>query len=172
MEAALIALYIALVTFSWLVQSGLFGIAWRKFKGLPATAEIHVTTYAALTASFLIAVPIVIWAWDWRLIALWPAAFVAMSIGYFRKSMGLEKPGDFERMILWGFVVCLIVLVGTLQVKGLFLSPLGALAGPIYALNKKYPTALGIDWTQRSEAMYGAVLGCAIVLSFATGASP
>lgn len=165
MKDAIVLFYIPWLSFCWLIQSGMFGIAWRKLKGLPPESEIHVTAYAGATASFLAAAPVVAWTRDWTLIALWPSIFGAMSIGYLKEAMGLEKPGDYLWMIIWGAVVCLVAVAGTLKPTAVIVFGLGALAGPIYALNKKYPEAFGIDWTQRSEAMYGATLGVAVLLA-------
>lgn len=83
----------------------------------------------------------------------------------------LRGARDVALMSGWGLVVFSIALspLAYFSASPLDLWPalLGAVAGPVYAINKEYGRALGLDWTERSEICIGAALGAALSLAMA-----
>ena len=153
--AALLALYVAWCGFCWLLRGGKFGELCRKwFQVEPGT------TWTRIGSSFLIALPVFHW-----FPLLWLSTYAAMTIGYFGESMGLERKRDWPLMALWGLVVALVTLSGTLLAQSLLFAPIGLLAPLAYGLNKPLGRRWGLDWTERGEIGIGLILGTGIVLS-------
>lgn len=96
---------------------------------------------------------------------LWASIYLAMTVGYFGEGMGLERVRDYALMALWGFVVCAIMLVGTLSIDALLYAPTGFLAALAYGLNKPLGHRFGLDWTERAELCTGAIFGLALYLA-------
>ena len=102
---------------------------------------------------------------DWHLVFMWPSIYAAMTVGYFGDGMGLERVRDYALMALLGFVVCAIMLVGTLSIDALLYAPTGFLAALAYGLNKPLGHRWGLDWTERAELCTGAIFGLALYLA-------
>ena len=148
-----LAAYSAWCAFCWRLRGGMISqITLQRFGYALSTGETRVA------CSILMSLPLAIFN-PW-LLSVAPAAFVAMTLGYFDKSMGLEEPGrDHAFLALWGVVVASIMLV---PVAVLHRSPLmlalsapGLLVAAAYDLNKRF----GGRWTERAEWMAGAIFG-------------
>lgn len=154
-------LYALWCGFCWILRGGKFGAIVR------ATLKVEPgTTITRIASSFLMAAPLAVLVDPW-LALLWPSIYVAMTIGYFDESMGLEQPGrDHAFLALWGATVLAIALAPVVWLNGpwaLAWAALGALAMPVYAANKALGRVRwGIDWTERAEFGTGVVFGAAI----------
>jgi len=186
----LTVLLIAWAGYCWLLRGGAFGALCRRWLVLePGTTITRIVSMGALVAPFAFLAPVEI------VLALWLSSYVASTIGYFGEAMGIERGArDVVLMSAWGLVVFSIalspaivsaevaidlaavladpavlldrpILIG-LDVAWRFVV-LGAVAGPVYAINKEYGRALGLDWTERSEICIGAALGGALSLAMA-----
>jgi len=148
-----LAAYSAWCAFCWRLRGGMISqITLQRFGYALSTGETRVA------CSILMSLPLAIFN-PW-LLSLTPAAFVAMTLGYFDKSMGLEEPGrDHAFLALWGVVVAAIMLVPVAVLHRsplmLVLSAPGLLVAAAYDLNKRF----GGRWTERSEWATGAILG-------------
>jgi hypothetical protein len=145
--------------FCWRLRGGMISqITLQRFGYALSTGETR------MACAFLMALPFAIF--NPRLLSVAPAAFAAMTLGYFDKSMGLEEPGrDHAFLALWGVAVAAIMLVpiAALHHDPLRLAPaaLGALVSAAYAASK----AIGGRWTDRAEWFAGAIFGTAISLA-------
>ncbi|MFN9113681.1 MAG: hypothetical protein ACK5XN_26730 [Bacteroidota bacterium] len=167
-----VAAYILWCGFCWVLRGGLFGkiarFVWRE----PGT------TVTRIVCAGLMAAPLgfVIGPWD---LALWASIYVAMTIGYFDESMGLEQPGrDHAFLALWGIGVAAIATAPLWGRISFFNDPLsvvafgdlyalsfalfGGLAVAAYAVNKPFGRRFGTDWTERAEFLTGCAMGAAI----------
>ena len=147
------ALYAAWCAFCWRLRGGMISqITLQRFGYALSTGETRVA------CALLMALPLAICN-PWML-SVAPAAFAAMTLGYFDKSMGLEEPGrDHAFLALWGVAVAAIMLV---PIAILHRSPLmlafsapGLLVAAAYDINKRF----GGRWTERAEWMTGAIFG-------------
>lgn len=154
-----LAAYSAWCAFCWRLRGGMISqITLQRFGYALSTGETR------MACAFLMALPLAIFN-PW-LLAVAPAAFAAMTLGYFDKSMGLEEPGrDHAFLALWGVAVAAIMLVPIAAIhhdpQRIALAILGALVMVAYAANK----AFGGRWTDRSEWFAGAIFGTAISLA-------
>jgi hypothetical protein len=164
---------------AWVLRGGWFGAIVREYLRVEPG-----TTITRLACALMIAVPLGIahgagWVW---IGATWLSIYVSMVFGYFGSSMGIERGlRDIALMSLWGTTVAAIALSGSalcglvwfyladcLDAYWHYILPsykfalVGALAGPIYAINKPFGKRWGWDWTERSEAMTGAAIGAAL----------
>lgn len=149
-------IYAAWCGFCWRLRGGAFGAIARKFGWEPGT------TWTRIVCAGLIALPVA-----GHFPYLWPFVYVAMTLGYFGGSMGLERPRDYALMALWGLTIALVSLSGTLLARSLPFSLVGLLAPLAYGLNKPLGRRWGLDWTERGEIGIGLLLGTAISLSIA-----
>ena len=152
------ALYLAWCGAAWVLRGGAFGALCRRFLGFEPG-----TTLTRIACAGLMAAPMA--ALDWRYLALWPSIYAAMTIGYFRESMGLEKPGDWAWLALWGATVAAIAiapLAFLVSPWALTWAAFGALAWAAYAINKPFGRRYRTDWTERAEALTGVAMGAAI----------
>ncbi len=103
MTYALATLYVIWCGYVWTLRGGGFGAIVRKlFLVEPGT------TITRIACAFLMAAPLAA-MFDPALIVLWGSLYVAMVLGYFGASMGLERPGrDHLLLGAWGWVVALI----------------------------------------------------------------
>ena len=162
MTYALATLYVFWCGYVWMLRGGGFGAIIRKhFLFEPGT------TLTRIACAFLMVAPLAV-AFDPALVVLWLSLYIAMTIGYFDESMGLEQPGrDHLFLALWGWAVALIALSPLAYFAGL--SPLaysiiGALAVAAYAVNKPFGRRFGTDWTERAEFLTGVLMGTALYL--------
>lgn len=146
-------LYAAWCAFCWRLRGGMISqITLQRFGYALSTGETR------MACAFLMALPLAIFN-PW-LLSVAPAAFAAMTLGYFDKSMGLEEPGrDHAFLALWGVAVVAIMLV---PIAILHRSPLmlalsapGLLVAAAYDINKRF----GGRWTERAEWIAGAIFG-------------
>jgi hypothetical protein len=155
----MIALYALWCGYVWTLRGGGFGAIVRNLFGVEPG-----TTITRIACAFLMATPLAVW-FDPALIVLWLSIYVAMTLGYFGESMGLEQPGrDHLFLALWGLVVAGIAIAPLayfVSVWALAYAPIGALAVAAYAINKPF----GGHWTQRAEAATGVLLGCVLYLA-------
>jgi hypothetical protein len=156
----MIAVYAIWCGFVWWLRGGKFGVVWRSlFKREPGT------TLTRVACAFLMAAPLAV-LFDPALIVLWLSIYVAMTIGYFDESMGLEQPGrDHLFLALWGLVVAGVAIAPLayfVSVWSLAYAGIGALAVAAYAANKPFGRRFGTDWTERAEACFGSLLGFAL----------
>lgn len=160
----MVALYAIWYGLGWLLRGGKFGAIFRAlFRREPGT------TVTRLSCAALMAAPLGFVDPAYALLGI--TIYLAMTIGYFRESMGVETPAEVACMSLWGWTVLAIALSPLAYFVGLSsiaYSVFGLLAGPIYLANKKIGRALGLDWTERSEILFGVAAGTAITLG--TGA--
>ena len=150
----------------WWLRGGKFGALVRA-AGLPEPG----TTVTRLACAGLATVPLAA-VLGWPTIAVWASAYGAMTIGYLGASMGQERqPRDVLLMCCWGVLVCAVMLAGValalLDLQPVTWAPLGAIAGPAYALNKPLGRRWGLDWTERAELCTGAAFGAAIAAALA-----
>lgn len=151
--------YAAWCALCWRLRGGLISdITRRWFVYSLSTGETRAS------CALLMALPLSIV--DPWMLAMIPAFFAAMTLGYFDKSMGLEQPGrDHAWLAAWGVAVAAIMLVpiAALHHDPMRLAPaaLGALVSGAYAASK----AFGGRWTERAEWATGAIFGCAIMLA-------
>ena len=153
-------LYVAWCGYVWTLRGGGFGAIVRKlFLVEPGT------TITRIACALLMAAPLAV-LFDPAFIVLWPSIYLAMTLGYFDESMGLEQPGrDHLFLALWGLVVAGIAIAPLayfVSVWSLAYAPIGALAVVAYAANKPFGRRFGTDWTERAEACFGALLGLAL----------
>lgn len=151
----MIALYAIWCGFCWVLRGGKFGAIVRG-AGLPEPG----TTVTRIVCALLMVAPLAPALGQWSL-ALWASVYAAMTIGYFRESMGLEKPADIYWLSAWGFVVGFVACLPLVTPWGIF----GALAGFAYLVNKPFGRRFGTDWTERAEFLTGCILGAALFLS-------
>ncbi|MCA3245026.1 MAG: hypothetical protein ING29_00975 [Azospirillum sp.] len=166
------AAYIFWCGLVWVLRGGLFGAAVRRFWREPGT------TITRIVCAGLMAAPLAFVIGPWAL-ALWASIYVAMTIGYFDESMGLEQPGrDHAFLALWGIGVAAIAIAPLWGRISFFSDPLsvvafgdlyalsfallGGLAVAAYAVNKPFGRRLGTDWTERAEFLTGCAMGAAI----------
>lgn len=159
MTYAIAILYVIWCGYVWTLRGGGFGAVVRKlFLVEPGT------TLTRIACAFLMAAPLAV-LFDPALIVLWVSIYVAMTLGYFDESMGLEEPWrDHVFLALWGLVVAAIAtapLAYFFGVSALAYSALGVLAVAAYAINKPF----GGHWTQRAEAVTGTIFGSALYLA-------
>lgn len=101
----MIAFYALWCGFCWVLRGGKYGDVHRYLFGREPG-----TTVTRLVCASLMAAPLAV-AFDPVLIVLWLSIYVAMTIGYFDESMGLEQPGrDHVWLALWGWAVGLLAL--------------------------------------------------------------
>lgn len=154
------AAYILWCGFCWTLRGGWFGQIVRG-AGLPEPG----TTLTRIACAGLMAAPLALAVGPWAL-ALWASIYVAMTIGYFDESMGLEQPWrDHAFLALWGATVAAIALSPLAYIVGLSAfayAAFGALAAAAYAVNKPLGRRWGWDWTERAEALTGCAIGGAI----------
>ena len=154
------AAYILWCGFCWTLRGGWFGALVRG-AGLPEPG----TTLTRIVCAGLMAAPLALAVGPWAL-ALWASIYVAMTIGYFDESMGLQEPGrDHLFLALWGLIVALIMvspLVYFVGIKALAYAIPGWAAVLAYAINKPFGRRFGWDWTERAEFLTGCVLGAAL----------
>lgn len=143
--------------YAWTLRGGGFGAIIRKhFLFEPGT------TLTRIACAFLMAAPLAV-LFDPALLILWPSIYVAMTLGYFDESMGLEQPvRDHLFLALWGLVVAAIAIspLAAFNFEVLWFAPIGALAVAAYAINKPF----GGHWTQRAEAVTGILMGVVLYL--------
>jgi hypothetical protein len=160
MTYALASLYVVWCGYVWTLRGGGFGAIVRKlFFVEPGT------TVTRIVCALLMAAPLVVW-FDPSMIVLWPSIYVAMTLGYFDESMGLEQPGrDHLFLALWGLVVASISIapLAAFNFEVLWFAPIGALAVAAYAINKPFGRRFGTDWTERAELCTGLLMGLALV---------
>lgn len=159
MGAVVIALYALWCGLCWWLRGGKFGAVWRSlFKRDPGT------TVTRIGCAILMAAPLGFIDPAYALLAV--SIYIAMTIGYFDESMGLEQPGrDHAFLAMWGVVVCLVAMLPLAYLVSpwaLVWAPLGALAMPAYTINKPLGRRLGLDWTERAEICTGIIFGAAI----------
>jgi hypothetical protein len=160
------ALYIAWYGCVWVLRGGLFGKIYRRLRGVPDDERPEISAVTRIVCSGLAAGPLWFFV-GWWAIALWASIFASMTIGYFNKAMGLQKPGDPFWMALWGVTVVAIAIFPMAVVNQDFfllaLAPVGALAALAYAVNKPFGRRFGTDWTERSEFCSGLCFGAAML---------
>ncbi len=157
----MIALYALWCGLCWVLRGGYYGNIHRYLFGREPG-----TTVTRLVCAFLMTAPLAV-LFDPALIVLWPSIYVAMTLGYFGESMGLERPWrDHALLSLWGATVSFI---STLPTFFLYPAPvvahLGALAVVAYAVNKPFGRRFGTDWTERAEFLTGVAMGAALFLA-------
>lgn len=157
------ALYILWCGFCWVLRGGKYGDIHRYlFKREPGT------TVTRIVCAFLMAAPLAVLV-DPILIVLWLSIYVAMTIGYFDESMGLEQPGrDHAFLALWGVTIAAIAvapLVYFIGMSSLAYSAIGALAVGAYAVNKPFGRRFNTDWTERAEFLTGCAMGTSFILA-------
>lgn len=163
----------------WVMRGGWFGQIVRDTLGFePGTTITRIACAGAMVAplAYLLGAG---WA---MAAAMWFTVWLAMTLGYFGESMGIERGArDVLLMMLWGATVAAVALSGVMLTGALWFyladclpvyfeqvlpgygaAIIGALAGPIYALNKPLGRRWGWDWTERSEAMTGCAIGAAL----------
>ena len=153
--------YILWCGYVWTLRGGGFGALVRG-AGLPDPG----TTLTRIACAGLMAAPLAFVVGPWAL-ALWASIYAAMTIGYFRESMGLEKPGDWAWLALWGATVAAIALSPLAYIVSpwsLAWAPLGALAMAAYASQLPLGRRFGTDWTERAEFLTGCVMGAVLFL--------
>jgi len=172
----MIAAYALWCGLCWWLRGGKFGAIFRAlFRREPGT------TVTRISCAILMAAPLGFIDPAYALLSI--SIYVAMTIGYFKGSMGVKTPAEAAWMSLWGASVLTIALAPATALT-VFLSGfgpftsgldapgawalLGLFAGPIYLANKAIGRALGLDWTERSEILFGVAAGSAIALG--TGA--
>lgn len=146
----MIFIYIAWCAFCWILRGGKFGQICRHLFGFEPG-----TTWTRIACAALMALPTL----D---PVLWPSIFLAMTIGYFGESMGLEKPKDYALMALWGLTACTVMLIGRLDWEAMAYAPIGLLVTVAYGINKPLGRRWGLDWTERAELCAGGFFGAAI----------
>ena len=159
MTYALAALYVLWCGYVWTLRGGGFGAIVRKhFLFEPGT------TVTRIACAFLMVSPLAVWL-DPAFAVLWLSIYLAMTLGYFDESMGLEEPGrDHLFLALWGFVVAgiaILPLACFVSIWSLAYAPIGALAVVAYAANKPF----GGHWTERAEFFTGLLMGTALYLA-------
>lgn len=153
------AFYLIYCGAAWVLRGGAFGALCRRFLGFEPG-----TTLTRIVCAGLMALPLALL--DWRYLALWPSIWAATCIGYFRESMGLEKPGDWAWLALWGVTVAAIAIAPLAFLVSpwvLAWAAFGALAAAAYASQKLLGRRWGWDWTERAELLTGCAMGAAIV---------
>lgn len=142
----------------WWLRGGKLGVIWRAlFNREPGT------TVTRLSCAILMAAPLGFFAPTYALLAV--SIYAAMTIGYFGESMGLERLRDYPLLAVWGFVVCLVMLLPFAYFDWrytLAYSTWGSFAMLAYAVNKDIGYRFGLDWTERAELMTGAIFGAAL----------
>jgi hypothetical protein len=161
---AMITLYALWCGLCWLLRGGKFGAIFRAlFRREPGT------TVTRISCAILMAAPLGFVDPAYALLAI--SIYVAMTLGYFKESMGVKYAKEVAWMSAWGLTVLLVSLSPLAYFVGLSslaYSALGLLAGPIYLGNRLLGRRLGLDWTERSEILFGVAAGSAIALG--TGA--
>jgi hypothetical protein len=151
------AAYILWAAYVWKLRGGKFGAIFRKlFLREPGT------TVTRISCSLLMTAPLAV-AFDPALAVLWLSIYVAMTLGYFDESMGLEQPGrDHFFLALWGVVVSAVATSPLLYFYGLdklWYCLGGAAVVAAYAINKPLGRKWNLDWTERAELCTGAIIG-------------
>lgn len=145
---------------AWVLRGGWFGKLVRN-----AGFKEPGTTITRIACAFLMALPLAYFIGPWAL-AMWLSIYVAMTIGYFDESMGLEQPGrDHVFLALWGVAVAVIALAPLTYITTpwvLVWALLGGLTVVAYASQKPFGRKFGWDWTERAEYLTGCVMGLAI----------
>jgi hypothetical protein len=156
----MIAIYALWCGLCWVLRGGYYGNIHRYLFGREPG-----TTITRIACAFLMAAPLAI-LFDPALAVLWLSIYAAMTIGYFKGSMGLERPEHYFWLALWGATVSFIA---TLPTFFLYPAPivahLGALAVLAYAVNKPFGRRFGTDWTERAEFLTGVAMGAALFLA-------
>lgn len=154
-SALLILIYAIWAGYCWTLRGGGFGALCRSYLGFEPG-----TTITRIATALLIAAPLTVAAGWWAL-AVWPALYVAMTLGYFKESMGVQDFDEVAWMSVWGVVVLLIASFPFIP-SSLPFAAAGALVGPIYLVNKRVdPNG---HWTQTSEFCTGFAFGLALYL--------
>lgn len=158
MTYALATIYVFWCGYVWTLRGGGFGAIIRSLFGLEPG-----TTLTRIACAFLMATPLAVW-FDPVLIVLWLSIYVAMTIGYFDESMGLEQTGrDHLFLALWGLVVALIMVSPLAYFDGIkvlaYAIP-GWAAVVAYAINKPF----GGHWTERAEFCTGLLMGAVLLM--------
>lgn len=142
----------------WVLRGGKFGAIYRAlFRREPGT------TVTRIGCAVLMATPLAFVDPAYALLAV--SIWVAMTIGYFKESMGVKDRAEVVWMSLWGNVVLFIALLPLVRWDPSYVlhwSALGLLAGPIYYFNKPFGRRFGTDWTERAEFLTGCAFGAAL----------
>lgn len=155
------AAYILWCGFCWALRGGWFGAIVRG-ASLPEPG----TTLTRIACAGLMAAPLAFVVGPWAL-ALWASIYVAMTVGYFDESMGLEQPWrDHVFLALWGAAVAAISIAPLAYIVSpwaLAWASVGALAVVAYASQKPLGRRFEWDWTERAEYLTGCAVGTAIL---------
>ncbi|MCA3247392.1 MAG: hypothetical protein ING29_13045 [Azospirillum sp.] len=153
------AAYILWCGVVWVLRGGKFGAIVRPVFGEPGTTVTRIVCAGLMAGPLAFVV-------GWWALALWASIYVAMTLGYFDESMGLEQPGrDHLWLAAWGVCVAGCAIMPAL----VFAAPhvwawaaLGALAVAAYASQKPLGRRWGLDWTERAEFLTGCAIGAAL----------
>lgn len=157
----------------WVLRGGLLGALVRGTLGVEPG-----TTVTRIVCAGLMAAPLA-FVVGWWALALWASIYVAMTLGYFDKSMGLQEPGrDHAFLALWGATVAAVATAPLWGRLSLFNDPasvvlaidlavlawasVGALAVVAYASQKPLGRRWNTDWTERAEFLTGCAMGVAL----------